>query len=147
MSGLPISRLICSHDFYWSRRRQADVCRRCGALSPVLALHFRSKSAWTVGADLPPERMNGFAPAVDVPADLMEPTPQLAAPESGLPAPEPVVEPSLPPAAPAADGVAQVEAALAPQDPSDPFSLPMPVASGLDFSMRGGAPLQKPLVT
>lgn len=73
MSASPISRLICNHDFYWSRRRQADVCRRCGALSPVMALHFRSKAEWTVGADLPPERVNGFAPAVDVEAKAAAP--------------------------------------------------------------------------
>lgn len=154
MSGLPISRLICSHDFYWSRRRQADICRRCGALSPVLALHFRSKSAWTVGADLPPERMNGRAPAVDVPAEPAETTPQLAAPEPAPSVPEPVIEPVPAPApqmavvaAAAAEGVARVEAAPAPEAPSDPFSLPIPVADRLDFSTRGGAPLQRPLVT
>lgn len=83
MTALPISRLICSHDFYWSRKRQADVCRRCGALSPVLALHFRSKTAWTVGADLPPERGaergNGFEALPALPAPPPAP-PIVAAP-------------------------------------------------------------------
>jgi len=80
MTALPISRLICSHDFYWSRKRQADVCRRCGALSPVLALHFRSKTSWTVGADLPPERGQGFGapPALSAPP-AAEPLAQIAA--------------------------------------------------------------------
>ena len=53
MSDLPTSGLICAHDFYWSRRRQADVCRRCGAVSPVLALQFRSRSSWAADADRP----------------------------------------------------------------------------------------------
>lgn len=140
MSGLPISRLICSHDFYWSRRRQADVCRRCGALSPVLALHFRSKSAWTVGADLPPERMNGFAPAVDVEIgpQMIEAPPQLAAPG---PPPLPLSEVAAPPAP-----------EVVPPEPagpvsSDPFSIPVAaVSTHIDFSSRAAAPLQKPLV-
>ena len=118
MSGLPISRLICSHDFFWSRRRQADVCRRCGALSPVLSLHFRGKSAWTVGADLPPERREGPVPAAD-----------------GEAAPRPPETPRLP--AP--------EAASAPA--SGPFSVPIPAPAPADYSSRSAAPLQKPLVT
>jgi len=103
MTALPISRLICSHDFYWSRKRQADVCRRCGALSPVLALHFRSKSSWTVGADLPPERGKGFEtppaiyappvaePLAQIAAFVAEPTP--AAPETLAPEPAPEAAP------------------------------------------------------
>lgn len=112
MTALPISRLICSHDFYWSRKRQADVCRRCGALSPVLALHFRSKTSWTVGADLPPERGAGFEalPALSAPpalpappaaaveplaqiaAFVAEPTPAPEAHASDVPAAEPAFE-------------------------------------------------------
>lgn len=125
MSALPISRLICQHDFFWSRRRQADVCRRCGAISPVLALHFRSKAAWTVGADLPPERGEAFhemedAPDAEPPA-LMAPdsAPSTSASAADDPMPEPVLDPSPPVA-------------------------PTPI---LDFSGRGGASLTTPLVT
>lgn len=46
----------CSHDFYWSRRRQGDVCRRCGAMADQAGLHWRTRGAWTVGAELPPLR-------------------------------------------------------------------------------------------
>lgn len=128
MSGLPISRLICSHDFFWSRRRQADVCRRCGALSPVLSLHFRGKSAWTVGADLPPERRNGFAPAVDV-----EVAPDAAEASLRLSAPETAATASCEPQVPARTAGA--------------FSVPIPAPAPGDFSSRSAAPLQRPLVT
>lgn len=123
MTALPISRLICSHDFYWSRKRQADVCRRCGALSPVLALHFRSKTSWTVGADLPPERGNGF-----------EALPALSAPSAPVAAPEPpaqitafVAEPAEPAEAPAPEIFAPE--VLAPEilAPEPAFDIPAPV--------------------
>lgn len=88
MSASPISRLICQHDFFWSRRRQADVCRRCGAISPVLSLHFRSKAAWTVGADLPPERAETLRPVE------IAPEPALLTSSAALEAgPEPTPEP------------------------------------------------------
>lgn len=130
MTASPISRLICSHDFYWSRKRQADVCRRCGALSPILALHFRSKAAWTVGADLPPERAGGDAPVGPVFADAggapAEP-PALSSPEAFAPVAEPAPE--------------------ATTFGSDPFSRPAASAPLTDFSSRDAAPLRHPLVT
>ena len=170
MTALPISRLICSHDFYWSRKRQADVCRRCGTLSPVLALHFRSKTAWTVGADLPPERGAGFEalPALPAPPVVAaaEPAAQAAAfaPE---PTPAPAQEvrapevstfeiPASADAAPAFDAPEPETLDAEAFEPevfeveifsSDPFS--RPISSGVltDFSGRDAAPLLRPLVT
>ena len=127
MSAPPFSRLICSHDLYWSRKRQAEVCRRCGALSPVRALHFRSKSSWTVGANPPPERAGTGRPA-----DLARRAQPPAEPYAGtvvasLPAPG-----SAPEAAPS---------------PAGDFSRPAGATTLTDFSCRAAAPLLRPLVS
>lgn len=63
MTGLAITRLICSHDFYWSRRRHADVCRRCGLVSKEPVVRYRAGVRWTIGAELPPEAAPAEAPA------------------------------------------------------------------------------------
>ena len=173
MNASPISRLICTHDFYWSRKRQADVCRRCGALSPVLALHFRSKSAWTVGADLPPERGNGFEAD---PAVLATPTIPAPAPAEAFaqipsfapdPTPPPPVEPPVtiaplptppaqiviveltPPAESAPEPVMFAPEAFVLETfaSDDPFSRPVFSGALTDFSGRDAAPLRRPLVT
>lgn len=146
MTASPISRLICSHDFFWSRKRQADVCRRCGAISPVLALHFRSKSAWTVGADLPPERANdaeaeafaGIEAFVSEP--IAWPTHETAD-FASLPAPD--GGPETPPAAEAPSAVQPEPEPIW----SDPFSLPLSSAPVTDFSSHAAAPLRHSLVT
>jgi hypothetical protein len=140
MTALPISRLICSHDFYWSRKRQADVCRRCGALSPVLALHFRSKTSWTVGADLPPERGAGFEALPALPAPPVaaaEPAAQVAAfaPE---PTPAPAQEVRAPevstfeiPASAASAQIAVVDW-TPPTDAAPAFDAPEPETLGAE---------------
>lgn len=156
MTASPISRLICSHDFFWSRQRQAEICRLCGAISPVVALHFRSKSAWTVGADLPPERANDFEDA-DLTAEA-EPFAGTEAFMSG-----PIVWPTCQTAAnadlaslPAPDAIADALLAVEPPPESelqpepiwsDPFSRPASSAAMTDFSSRGAATLRHPLVT
>lgn len=152
MTASPISRLICSHDFFWSRKRQADVCRRCGAISPVLALHFRSKSAWTVGADLPPERANdaeasdltGAGPFAGIEAFVSEP---IAWPTheptdfASLPAPDGGAE--TPPATEAPSAVQPEPEPIW----SDPFSRPLSSTPVTDFSSHAAAPLRHSLVT
>ena len=136
MSASPLSRLICSHDFYWSRKRQAEVCRRCGALTPVLSLHFRSRSAWTVGADLPPEHP---VATPEEPAEVpVEDRPALSAPEAFA-----LLAEAAPTFAPRA---MTPDAAASPAD-SDPFTRPSASAPATDFSGRNAAPLLRPLVT